>query len=312
MFAWNPRFSHHLICPQTFRTLTVKLTRNFLPLITDCPQTFRPLQMAAFWPFAKFRPLPQKFLFFRNFWWWISSGGQRRATFCSQCLSLLQPICTPRKCTPSSVWMSISSSQGIGSRLPDSGLEQVEDHLPLPASSPHPRVPAKASRIRWPRHFRGSMLTSCSLVARTPCKRLPAQPPPSGLPVRVWRLTHCSRGDVLALSRLQFLKKAFKVRLPQQVAQSLTQAHRSSTRSQYETCWKSFQQWLQQQPAVKVSKGLTLSFLHFLSSSKGLNPKTVLVYSNALHGLHLPLLHGFNINTQDNEFACSQGLSFSD
>ena len=66
------------------------------------------------------------------------------------------------------------------------------------------------------------------------------------------------------------------------------------------TCWKSFQGWLQTQPAGVVSKGLILSFLHFLSHTKSLNPKTILVYRNTLH---LPLLHGFNINTQDDEFS---------
>ena len=176
----------------------------------------------------------------------------------------------------------------------------MEDNLPLSASRPHPRVPAKASQIRWPRHFRGSKLTSRSLVARNPRKRITARHPPSGLPIRARRPTLCSRGDVLAIFHLQFLTKAFEARLPQQVAQSHTEAHRSSTRSQYETCWKSFQQWLHQQPAGAVSKGLILFFLHFLSTSKSLNPKTVLVYRNALH---LSLLHGFNINTQDGEFA---------
>ena len=127
-------------------------------------------------------------------------------------------------------------------------------------------------------------------MARAPRKVLPARVAAPGASVRAGRATQCTRGDLLNLPRLSFLRKAFEARLPKQVAQSLTEAHRKSTRSQYEPCWKIFQQWLQQQPAGRVSKGLILAFLHFLSHTKSFNPKTILVYRNALR---LPLLHDF-------------------
>ena len=38
------------------------------------------------------------------------------------------------------------------------------------SSRSHPRVPAKTSRIGWPRHFRGARLTSLSMMARAPSK----------------------------------------------------------------------------------------------------------------------------------------------
>ena len=130
-------------------------------------------------------------------------------------------VCSSFIVTPSSVRVPVSPSQGSGPRCPNSGLEQVELNLSLPSSSTHPRVPAKASRIRWPRHFRGARLSSRSLVARAPSKRLPARPPPSGAPICTRHLTHCTGADVLTLPRFQFLKKAFEARLPQSLTEHL-------------------------------------------------------------------------------------------
>ena len=49
-----------------------------------------------------------------------------------------------------------------------------------------------------------------------------------------------------------------------------------------------------------ICKGSILLYMLELSFSRKLKPKNILVYRNALH---LPLLHGFHINTKDKEFS---------
>ena len=109
-----------------------------------------------------------------------------------------------------------------------------------------------------------------------------------------------SRNDITSLSRIQFLKKVFSSTYPTPVAEALIKAHRSSTSAQYEHCWRNFQSWLSSASNSPIAKGTILEYLVHLADSRGLNPKTVLVYRNALH---LPLLHGFKINTKDQEFS---------
>ena len=103
-------------------------------------------------------------------------------------------------------------------------------------------------------------------------------------------------GDVTTLSRLQFLNRMNSATFSTEVATT----HRSSTASQYEHSWKDFQLWLQDRPDSPISKKLVLQYLHHLAHNRQLNPKTTQVYCNALH---LPLLHGFRINTKDQEFS---------
>ena len=75
------------------------------------------------------------------------------------------PDCTSREREAPCVQVPLSPSQSSDPRCSNSGLEQVGLNLPVSSSRTHPRVPAKTSRICWPRHFRGARLTSRSLVA---------------------------------------------------------------------------------------------------------------------------------------------------
>ena len=174
------------------------------------------------------------------------------------------PDLSPWKCPPSCVWLPLSSPPSCSSRRPNSRLEQVEHNLSVLSAGACPRVPLKPSQIHWPRHFRGFHLISCSLVARTSRRVLPAWDTTTSAAVGPRSAHWCSRNYIFNLSRLPFLKKAFEACFLDQVAQSLTEAPCASTGSRNETCWKSFQQWLQQQPPGRVNKGLILSFLHFL------------------------------------------------
>jgi len=84
------------------------------------------------------------------------------------------------------------------------------------------------------------------------------------------------------------------------VAHALAAAHRASTSSQYEHCWKDFQQWLRDNGTATINKASILLYLSQLASLRHLSRKTILVYRNALK---LPLLYGFGINTNDREFS---------
>ena len=121
-----------------------------------------------------------------------------------------------------------------------------------------------------------------------------------------WRSTNTrkanivSRDDITSLSRVQLLTKVFSTVYTASVAEALIKARRSSTSAQYEHCWWNFQSWLLSVLNSPMSNCTILEYLVHVANSRGLSPKTVLVYRNALQ---LPLLHRFKINTKDQEFS---------
>ena len=58
------------------------------------------------------------------------------------------PVHSPRECSPPSVRVLVSPPSSSRTRRSDSGLEQVENNLPVPSHSAHPRMSPKASQIR--------------------------------------------------------------------------------------------------------------------------------------------------------------------
>ena len=164
-----------------------------------------------------------------------------------------------------------------------------------PGSSPdRPLCLLRRRRPDRPSFTRHSMVTSVKRalrIARSQPRRVPDYPRQDFVG---------TRSDVTTLSCIQFLTKIYSTTFSPDVSTTLTLAHRASTASQYERSWKNFQLWLQEHPNTTISKKLALQYLHHLAHNRQLNPKTVLVYSNALH---LPLLHGFGINTKDQEFS---------
>lgn len=207
---------------------------------------------------------------------------------------------TSRQHETESLRLPISPPDGNNHGRPLRRLEPVEDNLSIPSNRSNTDLSSQTRLIRgkWRRHR--PLSSYSSMVARS-------YDPLRTIRRRARNLPTCSRPtamgtarDVINLSRIQFLTKIFKQRFPSPVVQSLISSTRSSTNSQYETCWKHFQSWLARQVKPKVSKGTILLYLQELSSSRHLNPKTILVYRNSLH---LPLLYGFHISTKDREFS---------
>ena len=211
-----------------------------------------------------------------------------------------RPLCPPGQRKTPSLRVPLQSPSGDSNRLPLLELEPLGSNLPLPTPFSAPSLPSQAGNLLRRRHPDRSSLTRRSMVASVKRALRIARSQPRHLPDYPRQDFVGTRSDVTTLSRIQFLTKIYSASFSPDVAATLTQAHRASTASQYERSWKNFQLWLQKHPDTTISKKLALQYLHHLAQDRQLNPKTVLVYRNALH---LPLLHGFGINTKDQEFS---------
>ena len=211
-----------------------------------------------------------------------------------------RPLCSPRKRQTADLRVSIPVPLSHSGRCSSHELEQVEEDLPLPPSRSDSGLPPKASRIQRLRAGHRPSASFRSLVARVPSRLHPNRRRPRHRAMGARRMAESQRENVLSLSRFQFLQNLYSRKYEAPVALALSNAHRGSTRDQYEHCWKDFQRWLTSNPSKPIAKGPVLLYLTHLAQTRGLSPKTVLVYRNALK---LPLLHGFNINTSDREFS---------
>ena len=211
-----------------------------------------------------------------------------------------RPLCSPGKRQAAGLRMPVPVPLNHSGRHPSHELEQAEEDLPLPPSRPDPNLPPKARKLRRLRAGHRSSTSLRSLVARVPSRLHPARRRPGRRAMGAGRVAASSRENILSLSRFQFLKDLYSLSYEAPVALALSNAHRGSTRDQYEHCWKDFQHWLTSNPTKPISKDSVLLYLNHLAQTRKLSPKTVLVYRNALK---LPLLHGFNIDTSDREFS---------
>ena len=208
-------------------------------------------------------------------------------------------ICSPRQQQTTDIRLPISSPSRDCSRCDVGQLESVVSNISLPTNRPHSGVPPEVATVRRQGHLRGASQPRRSMVASVRRALLTIRQRARGFPMGTRQTRIAARNDVLELSRIQFLTKVFSNKFPASVANTLITSHRKSTTAQYEHSWKDFQSWLRGED-ILVTKGSILQYLVHLSSVRKLNPKTILVYRNALQ---LPLLHGFNINTKDPEFS---------
>lgn len=211
-----------------------------------------------------------------------------------------RPLCSPRQCKTGNIRLPVSPSSRGNSRCSGSELDPVENDLSVPPSGPNPTVPKETQHLPGLRNIHRPAPTFRSLVARLRHPLRSFRRPLRGFSTRAKQTVMGSRRDVSRLSRLQFLRKVFTRKFSPSIATALLSSHRLSTSTQYGSCWKNFQQWLSQHNTLPVSKTTVLQYLVHLGADKHLNPKTILVYRNALH---LPLLYGFGINTKDQEFS---------
>ena len=147
----------------------------------------------------------------------------------------------------------------------------------FPPSTPDSSLPPKTARLQRLRAGHRPSASFRSLVARVPSRLHPTRRRPRHRAMGARRMAESPRENVLSLSRFQFLKNLYSRRYEAPVALALSNAHRGSTRDQYEHCWKDFQRWLTSNPSKPISKGSVLLYLTHLAQTRGLSPKTVLV-----------------------------------
>ena len=227
---------------------------------------------------------------------------------CSQSEPPDRPFRPSGECKTSAVRVPLSLPNSDGNRRSDSRLESVGEDIPIPSSRPNTSLSQQTQEIPRPRHRHIPTTAFRSLVARLSASRPTTRPRLRRRTTRPRKLGRRSRDDILSLSRIQFLSTYFSEHFGAVVAESLIQTHRGSKRSQYEHCWKKFQEWLTANPDRLITKASVLLYLTNLANIHKLSPKTILVHRNALAS---PLLNGFSINTSDQEFSMLARAQFN-
>ena len=141
----------------------------------------------------------------------------------------------------------------------------------FPPSRPDSSLPPKTARLQRLRAGHRPSASFRSLVARVPSRLHPTRRRPRHRAMGARRMAESQRENVL--SRFQFLKNLYSRRYEAPVALALSNAHRGSTRDQYEHRWKDFQRWLTSNPSKPISKGSVLLYLTHLAQTRGLSPK---------------------------------------
>ena len=217
------------------------------------------------------------------------------------------PLRTSWQCTTSDFRLCLSPSPSHSSGRSISKLESLGNSLPFSPNRSNASLPSKARKLSRKRSVHRPLPAVGRLVANIhhPLRRVRRNI--RNFPASKGHKNLASRRDITKFSRLQLLTNIYTRKFSPLVATALTASHRTSTSVQYQNCWKDFQSWLNNHPVPRISKDTILKYLVHLGTERNLNPKTILVYRNALH---LPLFHGFNINTKDQEFSLLSRAQF--
>ena len=110
-----------------------------------------------------------------------------------------------------------------------------------------------------------------------------------------------SIADVTSLDRLAFIRLALTGRqLTPAAIDDLVQAHRTSTRRQYESGWKKFQAFVAKEKVTVMTPQVLTSFATSLfHSTHKVSPATV---TNAMVAIRDPISFGFGVKINDREW----------
>ena len=204
------------------------------------------------------------------------------------------------KSPSAAVGISLPSPGCSGLQLSQYRLERLRQHLRFSSSRSDPDPAATHPRLPRSPGPGGSVGPSGSLVAPAP----PADqrsPPSADDPVPVLRTRPGlpQVGDLRALDRLSFLRRALLASRPAAVVDTLLACYRPSSQCQQEVAWTAFRRWLPHDRS-SVTKDDVLAFLQYLFSSRSLAPTTVLNYRAALQW---PLEEAFSVDFAHPDFS---------
>ena len=204
-------------------------------------------------------------------------------------------------CQPPSapLCVSFSSPRRSGGGFSKYRLERLWVLLSVSSSGHAPATSAPNPLLQVAQGRRDSVAPARSVVSSvTTGGRRP--PPPAGD-----SLSADGRGDrvtlirsLRTLDRTAFLRQVLGARYPAWVVSTLLAAFRSSSQSQHDLAWRTFQAWLPV-ATCHVSHSVVVEFLQHLFDDRGLNPPTVLCYRTALKW---PLQEAFQVDFDHADF----------
>ena len=116
--------------------------------------------------------------------------------------------------------------------------------------------------------------------------------------------------DITALDRLDFLRLALeRSGAPRDTAEDLIQGHRVSTRRQYESGWKKFQDFVKATEITEMTPAVLLAFASDLfRRSESVSPAT---NNNAMVAIRDPVSFGFNVEVNKRAWELLQRSFFN-
>ena len=191
----------------------------------------------------------------------------------------------------------LCTSKGASHKCFHSRLESVQQHISIPSSKRNSSGVAEAETVSGQGSLNSSQEANSTMVP-SPVEESIASPDrpqcfSAGAGSSGRSLTHAVR----SMDRISFLKMAYNLRFPKEVTEALIEAYRKSSNHQFESGWRTFQNWLPRDVKI-IDKAVFLSFIVYLRD-KGYAHNTALGYRNALK---IPMEIGFNVNTSDSEF----------
>ena len=180
-------------------------------------------------------------------------------------------------------------------------LERLRQHLCVSASRTDSDFAATHPRLQRTSRAGGSLGPTRSLVAFSPpaSSRRPPTPADYAIPTLRTRPGLPQVGDLRAMDRISFLRRALLTSRPAAVVDTLLASYRPSSQRQQEVAWTAFRHWLPLDRST-VTKDDVLAFLQDLFSTRSLAPSTILNYRAALQW---PLEEAFSVDFSHPDFS---------
>ena len=199
------------------------------------------------------------------------------------------------------VYDTLSTSGCSGNRCDGNGLEQMEQDLSVSSDESAFEGFTEADIIPRPRS------SSCTQLAKESMVSSPVREESDQSQLhRPSTSASGTRSDSLRLilsesppSYVDFLAGLYGNRFKPENIKLLTGHVRSSSANQYQSCWKSWIEFVQSKKPYEITEDFMMSYFRFLSEHKGFRIGTIRSHKAALRD---PLKMGFNLELRDDLF----------